>query len=226
MIELEKREENAESKRLPFFIRLFLPLAPTLRKLAKSELFDNFRKKTAEMLEMSGFDEAVSSEDFVAVRIIMGTLGFLCFFLMIFGGQLLMGVLVLFLFVVYPPTWLKGVIRRRQLSILKALPNMLDLLTLSVEAGKNFLTALRDILEKRPETVYLRKTYDKGNFVDFVAGGNGYEYKEMVLATEQDLEIIKKGVQAQLENLKKRCAAYWKRFGGSKLKTWTYWADA
>jgi hypothetical protein len=83
-----------------------------------------------------------------------------------------------------------------------------------------------DILEKRPETVYLRKTYDKGNFVDFVAGGNGYEYKEMVLATEQDLEIIKKGVQAQLENLKKRCAAYWKRFGGSKLKTWTYWADA
>lgn len=150
MIELEKREENAESKRLPFFIRLFLPLAPTLRKLAKSELFDNFRKKTAEMLEMSGFDEALSSEDFVAVRIIMGTLGFLCFFLMIFGGQLLMGVLVLFLFVVYPPTWLKGVIRRRQLSILKALPNMLDLLTLSVEAGKNFLTALRDILEKRP----------------------------------------------------------------------------
>lgn len=82
-----------------------------------------------------------------------------------------------------------------------------------------------DILEKRPETVYLRKTYDKGSFVDFVAGGNGCEYKEMVLATEQDLEIIKKGVQAQLENLKKRCAAYWKRFGGSKLKTWTYWAD-
>lgn len=82
-----------------------------------------------------------------------------------------------------------------------------------------------DILAERPETVYLRKTYDEGSFVDFVAGGNGYEYKEMVRATEQDLEIIKKGVQAQLENLKKRCASYWKRYGGSKLQTWTYWAD-
>lgn len=82
-----------------------------------------------------------------------------------------------------------------------------------------------DLLEERPETVYLRKTYDEGNFVAFLAGADGDEYKDMVRATEQDLEVIKKGVQAQLENLKKRCAAYWKRFGGSKLKTWTFWAD-
>ena len=81
MVQLEKQEENVESKRLPVFIRMFLPLAPTLRKLAKSELFDTFRRRTAEMLEMSGFDEAISCEDFVSVRIIMGALGFLFFFL-------------------------------------------------------------------------------------------------------------------------------------------------
>ena len=99
---------------------------------------------------MSSFDQAVAPADFIAVRIIMAALGILLACLMFFGDQPLMGLLILFLFLIYPPTWLKGVIRRRHLSILKALPNMLDLLTLSVEAGKNFLTALRDILEKRP----------------------------------------------------------------------------
>lgn len=150
MIELEKGEEMADSKKLPFFIRMFLPLAPSLRKLTNSELFEDFRKKTAEMLEMAGFDEAVSPADFLSVRIIMGFLGLLFTILLFFGGQPLMGLLLLFLFLVYPPTWLRGVIRRRHLSILKALPNLLDLLTLSVEAGKNFLMALRDILERRP----------------------------------------------------------------------------
>ena len=37
----------------------------------------------------------------------------------------------------------------RHLEILKALPNVLDLLTLSVEAGRDFLTALRDIVMRR-----------------------------------------------------------------------------
>lgn len=149
MIEVEKNERADVRKSLPFFIRIFLPLVPSFRKLASSEICADFRRKTTEMLEMSGFDEVITSVDFVAVRLIMALLGILLTCLMVFAGNLLMGMMVLFLFTVYPPTWLKGVIRRRHLSILKALPNLLDLLTLSVEAGKNFLTALRDILEKR-----------------------------------------------------------------------------
>lgn len=150
MIELEKHEEMADTKKLPFFIRMFLPLASALKRVSSSELFAEMRKKTAEMLEMSGFDQAVTAVDFLSVRIIMAVAGIILTILLFVGGQLLTGLLVLFLFVAYPSTWLKGVIRRRHLSILKALPNLLDLLTLSVEAGKDFLTALRDILEKRP----------------------------------------------------------------------------
>lgn len=80
--------------------------------------------------------------------------------------------------------------------------------------------ALKTIKE-RPDTVYLRKTYN-GNYVSLVYGCYGSPEKDYVKPTENDLEIIKFGLKAQLENLKKRCATYWKRYGGSKLDTWTY----
>ena len=81
----------------------------------------------------------------------MGILGTLFAVMLLVAGNMLMALLVLFLFIVYPTTWLQSVIRKRHLSIMKALPNMLDLLTLSVEAGKDFLTALRDIIDYRPK---------------------------------------------------------------------------
>lgn len=150
MIELEKHEEMEDTKKLPFMIRMFLPLASVVRSIVASEIFDDMRRKTGEMLEMGGFDQAITAADFLSVRIIMAVLGVILTILLFTSGQSVIALLVLFLFLVYPSTWLKGVIRRRHLSILKALPNLLDLLTLSVEAGKDFLTALRDILEKRP----------------------------------------------------------------------------
>ena len=53
------------------------------------------------------------------------------------------------LLVLWPDLWLRTSVSKRHLEILKALPNLLDLLTLSVEAGKDFLSALKDILMKR-----------------------------------------------------------------------------
>ena len=48
-----------------------------------------------------------------------------------------------------PSLWLNATIKARQLSIMKALPNLLDLLTLSVESGRDLLTAMREILARR-----------------------------------------------------------------------------
>ena len=46
-------------------------------------------------------------------------------------------------FALAPGIWLKGELKRRHLSIMKALPFVLDLLTLSVEAGMDFISALQ-----------------------------------------------------------------------------------
>jgi tight adherence protein C len=51
--------------------------------------------------------------------------------------------------VIYPGVWLRKVIQNRHAEILSALPNVLDLLTLSVQAGKDFLASLRDIIQRR-----------------------------------------------------------------------------
>lgn len=47
-----------------------------------------------------------------------------------------------------------------------------------------------------------------------------------VKMTETDRKVILAGVKHEREKFEKRLHAYLKRYGTSKIKTWTYWADA
>lgn len=42
---------------------------------------------------------------------------------------------------------------------------------------------------------------------------------------EQDIAILIAAYKVQLADIAKRCKTYWKRYGGSKLTTWTYLRD-
>lgn len=55
--------------------------------------------------------------------------------------------------ILYPNMTLNSIIRKRQKEILKALPDVMDLLTVSVEAGLNFDAALAKVVEKMPGTL-------------------------------------------------------------------------
>ena len=145
--------EEDDPRRLPLVFRMFLPLAGNVSFLNRKDSFTSIKKSTLELLQSAGVDQLMTPEQYLGVRFLMALFGFLMLILMGMANQMLTGFLILVLMLLYPENWLRKTARRRHLSILKSLPNLLDLLTLSVEAGKDFLTALRDILARRPSDV-------------------------------------------------------------------------
>ena len=148
-----RASEEDDPRRLPLVFRMFLPLAGNVSFLNRKDAFISVKKSTLELLQSAGVDQLMTPEQYLGVRILMALFGFLMLILMGMANQMLTGFLILVLMLLYPENWLRKTARRRHLSILKSLPNLLDLLTLSVEAGKDFLTALRDLLARRPSDV-------------------------------------------------------------------------
>jgi len=139
--------------RVPLLFRLFLPLARALAPRLQRPELEQLRLRTDTRLVQAGRDQQFPPEEFIALRIIYAVvfvvLGIVFFSL---GNRLLVffGLALMVFGVIFPNYWLSCEIRARHRSIQRALPGVLDLMTLSVEAGRDFLTALYDILQQRP----------------------------------------------------------------------------
>ena len=143
------RNAMQEQHTLPLLMRLLMPLVPNLRRITRQNLCRNWCSSLEIQLGMAGEGETLPAPDFAALKILFTLLGLGITMLGAAADFPWMGILMGLGVHLYPTLWLRDKIRKRHLEILKALPNVLDLLTLSVEAGKDFITSLRDILEKR-----------------------------------------------------------------------------
>ncbi|QSH42501.1 type II secretion system F family protein [Lentisphaerota bacterium ZTH] len=148
-VQVEKKLDNELKKALPLMLRIVMPLAPNARFIARMPFMMNKTRKTSEQLLMAGYSDIVSAEDFIAARTLLILLGLIFWLMASLYGHPMLGLVMLMALHFYPGAWLKKTVKNRHNSILRALPNVLDLLTLSVEAGKDFLTSLRDILARR-----------------------------------------------------------------------------
>ena len=148
-IEVDRNLGHDVPKRLPVIIRIFMPFAPNFRFISRSDAIAATCKQVEVKIIMAGYADTVSAEDFIAVRCLMSGFGIIIMILCLFTGKVIIGFILLACLLFYPQVWLTTLVKKRHLEILKALPNVLDLLTLSVEAGRDFLTALRDILGRR-----------------------------------------------------------------------------
>jgi tight adherence protein C len=150
-----------QARRLPLTFRLLLPLTPNLTPFFRKPLFARTAARLSQALIAAGFEGLLRAEEVMALRVL---------FPLIFGPfwliglraavagtahplwhrlSAMLGVLgVLWLFVC-PAAWLKRELRARHRSIRRALPFVLDLLTLSVEAGMDFMTAVQRCVERR-----------------------------------------------------------------------------
>ncbi len=141
--------DEAARRSIPILFRLLFPFMFYTRKMARGNLCAGMRQADGVRLAMAGYADTFSAADFVSLRLAAILAGTLLLFLCMLGKYTLYGLLLSTVISIYPGAWLTGRINKRHLSILKALPNMLDLLTLSVEAGKDFISSLRDILARR-----------------------------------------------------------------------------
>ena len=141
--------EESNYRLLPPTLRLGRPFARFFRFAASGKGLAQMRENVGQKLMMAGLGDVITPVEFVSLRFYFVTLGAVIFLLCLSIQQLLFGLILGGFIALYPGLWLNAVVKARHLSILKALPNLLDLLTLSVEAGKDFVTSLRDILQRR-----------------------------------------------------------------------------
>ena len=131
MVKIETSEDE-EAKELPLIFRLFMPFTPNFISMARHETFDNAREPLNEKIVMAGYENIIDADSFIALKFVITIFGALSAVLIMFSGKPVMGIIFLLVLYIYPDVWLKKTIQKRHLSIQRALPNFLDLLTLSV----------------------------------------------------------------------------------------------
>jgi len=141
-----KKEERTAS----FFERMAVPLFRKIASLVKRLSPANIVESTKHKLELAGIYEKVSVDMYLAIKFLF-VIGF--FFLTIlififFSTPLIIKIVLLALIPLsyfFPELFIQSKTRGRQEEIKKSLPNALDLLTISVEAGMGFDGALAKV---------------------------------------------------------------------------------
>jgi tight adherence protein C len=137
----------------PIFERTLRPLATRLSGIAQRFASPKKVSRTEKRLAMAGNPGNLRTIDFLGLKLVMaaiiGVISFVVFLLIgnpgfgIFGA-LALGGMGFFM----PEFWLSRRIKKRQKAILLAVPDTLDLLTISVRAGLSFDGALSKVVEK------------------------------------------------------------------------------
>lgn len=147
-----------QERRIPLIFKLLLPLTPNVKGLMLSPRFTKLRKKTDGMIVTAGFEGLLEGWELLALKVVLpvclGPLWCLIlyqvcgvseFLFRLFPVLTLLGIVF---FYIYPAMWLRSAVKLRQNQILRAMPFVLDLLTLSVEAGLDFMSAVQRATER------------------------------------------------------------------------------
>ncbi|MEE9367909.1 MAG: type II secretion system F family protein [Pontiella sp.] len=154
-----------QERSLPISIRLVLPFCAFIpRSITESHTFEDSRNRINQRLVSGGYEGLIHPHEIIAMRILMPLgLGVLCCALLYFAfpympetigkglasRQYIIFSIILVLFGFIPDSWLKKSVKQRHRSIERALPFVLDLLTLSVESGLDFMSGIQRIIQHR-----------------------------------------------------------------------------
>jgi tight adherence protein C len=140
---------------LPFFDRV---LKPTIQRLSRAGSRGGERAgviaRIDAKLQRAGYPGGLRGADWMGVKLLAAIVFFVIFLLLgllitgEFAIAILFGLLGIGVGYIAPEFWLSRRIKARSLGIVLQLPDALDLLTISVEAGLGFDAALAKVVEK------------------------------------------------------------------------------
>jgi tight adherence protein C len=142
-------------RKIPLVFRLLLPFVSNLSRIVNRPAFAKSRELADQMIIASGLEGLLSGAEFVALKILVPLVCGSVFALAVFApamldaetflssNSILFAMLGYLYFYAYPLMWLRSTLKKRHFAIMLALPFVLDILTLSVEAGMDFMSALQ-----------------------------------------------------------------------------------
>lgn len=146
--DVDESDEFAQLLAEPFATRVLRPIAGRVQRLMSGVLPANYRDDVHEQLVYAGLTNKYRAEEVIAGQVLLGAISFLVALVLFATGSVStnIGVVLLALLPVLgaqlPRTMLRRKVEERQGEIRRDLPDTLDLMAISVEAGVGFEGAL------------------------------------------------------------------------------------
>jgi tight adherence protein C len=132
-------------------LKMMQPLLRAVAPWVSHYKLPGYRASKAKQIAGAGLKDALSTDEFLAWKIVFAVLGPLGMAVIFhFARHPLMVALLAIAFSFLPDFLLKDMVARRQRAIVRALPFSVDLLTLVVEAGLDFSQGLQRVVERGP----------------------------------------------------------------------------
>ncbi|MDP2311258.1 MAG: type II secretion system F family protein [Pseudomonadota bacterium] len=155
--ELERRlggERGVETADQAVLVDAFRPLYSLFVPVTRGMGLLAYRQRIERWFVTAGMTGRLTTDEFLAYKLAMGLLywflfiALLCYVIIGTSPPIVVQVAVLVLGSFFPDIWLRGQVQERQATIRRSLPYVMDLLTLSVEAGLDFIAGVHKVCEK------------------------------------------------------------------------------
>ncbi len=147
--------ETAEPLLIPFRDRVVAPATAAVGRTMRMVAPTGYTQRVARRLTLAGNPGGLGPEQYVGIKMVLTVSAAVIVIAMALLGSaspgrvVFFGIIAVLIASFLPDLWLKSRIDERKLAIRRGMPDMLDMLTISVEAGMGFDAAIARIISSR-----------------------------------------------------------------------------